>query len=164
MHPRAQPEPGEAETSRAVAPVLLVGSDASEGAARALGAAGRLAARVGGRIIVAHVRPNLPSVPSASFVDQLRDDLEMEVMLQAAAALDPLRVLWQLVCVSGDPAHALSWLADEHHVELLVVGSRGCGAGQTVRRLVAGSVSGYLVHHEHRPVLVIPASGDLARR
>jgi len=157
VYPQAQPEPGDPDTPRALTPVLLVGSDASDGAGRALAAAGRLAARIGGRIVVAHVRPNVPIVPSESFAVQLCDDLEMAVMLQAATAIDPLRVEWQFVCVSGDPAHALSRLAAEHHADLLVIGSRGGGAGQAVRRLVAGSVSTYLMHHEHRPLLVIPA-------
>lgn len=38
------------------------------------------------------------------------------------------------------------------HAQLVVVGSRGQGA---VRRTLLGSVSDYLVHHCHCPVLIV---------
>lgn len=52
----------------------------------------------------------------------------------------------------GDAATAIARAAEEHDVDLIVVGTRDQGA---LRRLVLGSVSDELVHHAPRPVLVV---------
>lgn len=56
--------------------------------------------------------------------------------------------------VSGsDAGAAICKEAQKEHASLVVVGSRGAGL---VRRTVLGSVSSYVVHHAHVPVLVCP--------
>lgn len=44
-------------------------------------------------------------------------------------------------------------LIDEHKPDLVIIGQRGLGA---IQRTIYGSVSEYLLHHSHSPVLVIP--------
>jgi nucleotide-binding universal stress UspA family protein len=50
-------------------------------------------------------------------------------------------------------------IADEHDASVIVMGSRGLGG---MRSLFLGSVSHGVVHHAHRPVLVIPSGAELA--
>ncbi|XP_045216249.2 uncharacterized protein LOC123566333 isoform X3 [Mercenaria mercenaria] len=49
------------------------------------------------------------------------------------------------------PGSSIVNYAHEHNVQLIVVGSRGHG---TIRRTILGSVSDYVVHHTHVPVII----------
>jgi nucleotide-binding universal stress UspA family protein len=150
--------PATSEPRNAGTRVLLVGVDGGEGGERALQAAGPFAQQLGMSVVVGHVQPLLSSGTGGEGVQQLRDDLEVEVVLQAAKALDPLHVPWRLALTDGEPAHGLRRLAQRCDAALIIIGTRGCGPRPALRRLVRGSVSNHLVHHESRPVLVVPPS------
>ena len=51
----------------------------------------------------------------------------------------------------GKPGEFICKAAEEEGAELVICGTRGQG---TIRRTFLGSVSNYLVHHSHVPVLV----------
>ncbi|KAK2141356.1 hypothetical protein LSH36_1111g00001 [Paralvinella palmiformis] len=51
----------------------------------------------------------------------------------------------------GKPGEALCEAAEELNADLIVMGTRGLGS---VRRTLLGSVSDYLIHHAHVPVMV----------
>lgn len=53
--------------------------------------------------------------------------------------------------LEGKPGEVIVKAADHHHVDLIIVGSRGLGI---IRRTILGSVSGYILHHSHVPVLI----------
>ncbi|ESO99482.1 hypothetical protein LOTGIDRAFT_203658 [Lottia gigantea] len=53
--------------------------------------------------------------------------------------------------VGGSPGEVLIKVAEEEKAGLIVTGSRGMG---TLRRTFVGSVSDYIIHHSHVPVLV----------
>lgn len=155
-----QLHPQQERTGASGPGTIVCGVDGRDGGQQALVAAGRLAQRLGLTVVVAHVQ--LGAVPLGTpgvAVQELREDLEVEVMLQAAAALDPLGVPWRMELDCGDPARGLQRIADRVDADLVVIGTRGAGAGCAVRRLVNGSVSSALVHHERRPVLVVPPRG-----
>lgn len=54
---------------------------------------------------------------------------------------------------SSNPGHALVKEAERENVSMIVIGSRGHG---TLRRTMLGSVSSYILHHSHVPVLIHP--------
>ncbi|KXJ28020.1 uncharacterized protein LOC110232359 [Exaiptasia diaphana] len=55
--------------------------------------------------------------------------------------------------VNYSVGHALCDEAKNSHVTMVVVGSRGLG---TIRRTLLGSISDYIIHHAHCPVVVVP--------
>ncbi|XP_022295860.2 universal stress protein in QAH/OAS sulfhydrylase 3'region-like [Crassostrea virginica] len=52
-----------------------------------------------------------------------------------------------------DPGEGIIKAAEELGADMIVMGSRGMG---TVRRTILGSVSDYVLHHSHIPVIVCP--------
>lgn len=88
------------------------------------------------------VDPGLPEHQMA----QVREGLRRE-----AATLPqdvPLRMLFAV----GDVRETILTVADELNADLIVIGSRGLGS---VKGLVLGSASQYVLHHATRPVLVV---------
>lgn len=53
--------------------------------------------------------------------------------------------------VGGSPGEVVIKVSQEEKANLIVLGSRGMG---TIRRTFLGSVSDYVMHHSHVPVLV----------
>ena len=54
---------------------------------------------------------------------------------------------------TGPPGEMICKVAKQEGATFIVIGSRGTG---TVRRTILGSVSDYVVHHAHMPVVVVP--------
>ena len=82
--------------------------------------------------------------------DELADTIE-------AMGVDPAIVERKLV--EGASGQMIVHVAEESGVDVIVVGSHGKG---WFKRVVIGSISEYVVHHSHIPVLVIrnePADG-----
>ncbi|XP_041350556.1 universal stress protein Sll1388-like [Gigantopelta aegis] len=52
---------------------------------------------------------------------------------------------------SGNPGEVIVRVAEEEDADLIVTGSRGLGI---VRRTFLGSVSDYVLHHSHVPVII----------
>lgn len=64
----------------------------------------------------------------------------------------PFQMTGEVVRIQGgDPGHQIVEKTKEMNVDFLVTGSRGLGK---LRRTLMGSVSDYLVHHAHIPVMV----------
>lgn len=53
--------------------------------------------------------------------------------------------------ISGNPGEVITEVAKNENASLIVTGTRGMG---TIRRTLLGSVSDYVIHHAHIPVLV----------
>ena len=56
----------------------------------------------------------------------------------------------------GDPAPAIKQLANKLDAQLIVVGTRKRGIGESIREFFTGSVAARLAHRQHRSVLVVP--------
>ncbi|EDO37605.1 predicted protein [Nematostella vectensis] len=54
---------------------------------------------------------------------------------------------------SGRVGERICQLAKEKSAYLIVMGTRGLGA---IRRTLLGSVSDYVVHHSHIPIMIVP--------
>jgi len=130
--------------------------------------AARFAAAFGAELVCAHVdvarypTGELPdgSVTSLPFDPDL-SELGEEIFDPALArgiaeVLGPGSVPWSLRSLAGDPALALSRLADSLDAVAIVVGTRRRRDG--IREFFAGSVAMHLAHRQARPVIVIPLS------
>jgi len=148
---------------------VVCGVDGSDEALAAARLAGRLATRLGCRLVVVHARQNLSAVrayPGASSatppvtgqedaVRELADQVLKKA--EAAAGIDAVRVV-----EPGPPAEVLEAVADRERARLIVIASRGVGA---LRAALLGSVAGELPLTADRPVVVLsgPAAAVAAR-
>ncbi|AXL11076.1 universal stress protein [Microbacterium foliorum] len=78
------------------------------------------------------------------------------VQAQAAAVLDGSGLTWTARQLVGDPALAIKQLAHRLDAQLIVVGTRKRGIGESIREFFTGSVAARLAHRQHRSVLVVP--------
>lgn len=80
-------------------------------------------------------------------------------------ALADSGVAWTLRAAEGEPALALTDVAEETDARMIVVGTRDSGVLASIAEFLSGSVAVHLAHRQHRPVLVVPlAERDASRR
>ena len=133
---------------------ILVGYDGSEAGKKAFDNALELAKKHGAEIYVLTIsRP-----------PEIGDDVETEAVIENSREyhrklLAPLRreaeqagVKGHFEVAVGHPAEQIISSADEHQVDLIVVGDRG---RSKFARLLLGSVSKTVVQYAGRPVLVV---------
>lgn len=134
---------------------ILVGFDGSANATAALRWAVRFAAP-GSTVVAAWVWDATPlAVGADAFFFPDASDLAAE---RFHHLLEPIQgqadhdgVTLEREFLRGTPRAVLAGLAD--HVDLVVVGARGHGA---LGAALLGSVSTWMLHHQHRPVAVVP--------
>ena len=137
---------------------ILLATDGSPSAAKALDAAVRLARATGWPLTIVtawHLPASgfaydpLVAVPEA--IDAVRDSarkaLDSATATARSAGIEPDTEL-----LEGAPADQVCELAERCGATLVVVGSHGWGP---VRRLLFGSVSAAVLHHAPCPVLVV---------
>jgi nucleotide-binding universal stress UspA family protein len=121
---------------------VLVGTDGSITAGRAVERAVAVAARLGARLIVAHVGDP----------ERGRTVTEQVQVLHGAAGVEiEARLL------AGDPADALLGLAEAEGIGLIVVGSKGMTGAQ---RFLLGSVPNKVSHQAGCDVLIVHTTGS----
>jgi nucleotide-binding universal stress UspA family protein len=136
---------------------ILVGTDGSTHAQRALRWAADLANQTGAEVVAAHVvgllvtTPDGP-MPSTPFHDRLRSSLEGEWTAELRSAGVPVRCR----LVEGSAVTALLQLAENESADLIVLGSRGAGG---FSELHLGSTSHQVALYADRPVTIIPPPG-----
>jgi nucleotide-binding universal stress UspA family protein len=158
-----------------VRPLIVVGFDGSEGAARAIAVTTGLMAGAEALVVCVY-RPVLPAARAArlgasdemvrggarALDDQRRAEAEQPAARGAAqAAAGGCASQALALAATGAVWAALDHLAEQRQAAAIVVGARGLSE---LGRVVLGSVSSGLVHHATRPVLVVPdthpARGD----
>jgi nucleotide-binding universal stress UspA family protein len=140
---------------------IVVGTDGSTSATKAVEHAASLAGVIGAQLHIAMARPSIPVLVAPDMMIATAEwtnatDHATQAALQSAAdsavaagAADGTVTTHRL---SGDPADALLSLCDDIEADLLVIGSRGM---QGARRFLLGSVSSRCAHHANRSVLIV---------
>ncbi|GIW71874.1 MAG: hypothetical protein KatS3mg102_1416 [Planctomycetota bacterium] len=144
---------------------ILVPVDFSATSRRALIGAAELARKLGGRLIVLHVidTRGLEVAASEGFFEYVNvvgamrggASQELDAMLRACGAEE---LVERKLIEEGAPAGAIQRAAEDHQVDLIVMGTHGRTG---VSRWLLGSVAEKTVRLAHCPVLVVkPLHGE----
>lgn len=125
---------------------IVVGTDGSETAGRAVAKAARLARVVGGRLVVV----------CAKVPDLIYDQAAEETLEEAGAAVRALGVEPELAAARGEAGPVLCEAADSRSAGLIVVGDVGMGEQ---RRFRLGGVAERTAHQAPCDVLIVRTTG-----
>ena len=137
---------------------IVVGTDGSTGAGKAVTHAATLAAQTGAHLHIGSAAPTMPIVATPYAVvpmDDWRQASEQAVrsaLERGAALAEQAGATVTTHALGGDPADALLSLCEEVDADLLVLGNRGMHGA---RRFFLGSVSSRCAHHADRSVLIV---------
>ncbi|KAL9230815.1 hypothetical protein vseg_006115 [Gypsophila vaccaria] len=92
-------------------------------------------------------------------VKQAQEHISAAIFSRALRSCQEKSIKAQTLAMRGDPKEMICQAAEQMHVDLLVVGSRGLGM---LKRAFLGSVSDYCAHHAHCPVLIVKPPKELA--
>ncbi|MDT0156088.1 universal stress protein [Microbacterium sp. ARD32] len=134
--------------------------------AHVLAEALRYAKLLGAPLVVAHVDVTrfvtyedpdgyVHSAPIDLNIDAGAAEFE-DVQKAATEALEQEDIVWTARQLVGDPALAIKQLAEKLDAQLIVIGTRKRGIGESIREFFTGSVAARLAHRQHRSVLVVP--------
>lgn len=129
---------------------IVVGTDGSETAGRAVDRAGTLARALGVSVhVVSGYKANTSQMAAPSDEDRTRaqQHVEMAQRRLAESGVTSETHIW-----AGNPAEGLLTTADEQGAQMIVVGNRG----MTGARRVLGSVPNDISHRAKCSVLIVP--------
>lgn len=165
MTDTAPTPPDEAAQNSALQKAVIVGIQPGQ-AARVLQEAARFARLLNAPLVVAHVDVTrfVTYEDPDGYVHSAPIDLNLDagiaqfedVQKEAAAVLGDSGLTWTARQLVGDPALAIKHLANKLDAQLIVVGTRKRGIGESIREFFTGSVAARLAHRQHRSVLVVP--------
>jgi nucleotide-binding universal stress UspA family protein len=140
---------------------IVVGTDGSETAGKAVGRATGLAASLGARLLIvsafepvsgSRLREESTQVPAdLQWIVNPRADVDA-TLDQAAEAAQLEGVDAEVFARQGDPADAILDVAEEQHADLIVVGNKGMTGA---KRFLLGSVPNKVSHHAPCSVLIV---------
>ena len=144
--------------------LIVVGTDGSETAMKAVGKAAELARQTDGRLAIVSAYKPAAGVKiggttgagseAAAWTDGLSESAVEAVLRDAAQLAKSEGIEVEVHSCKGDPADALLSVAKDSDAELIVVGNRG----MTGARRVLGSVPNKITHHADCSVLVVKTS------
>jgi nucleotide-binding universal stress UspA family protein len=136
---------------------IVVGTDGSEHAERALDEAVAIALRDGAALHVVSAFPD-PAVIREQITSSAKTDsvnlseVADSVLTRAARRAAEKGVTVQTHARESDPATAIIEVADAQNADLIVVGSRGLSG---IQRFLLGSVSSKVSAHAHCSVMIV---------
>ena len=141
--------------------IIVVGTDGSETAQRAVEQAVALAGAVGGRVNLVsafepvgnqRLREERQQVPEdMQWMVNEREDVE-STLNEAAEQIKEAGVEVETFARQGDPADAILDVAEEQNADLIVVGNKGMSGA---KRFLLGSVPNKVSHHAPCSVMII---------
>jgi nucleotide-binding universal stress UspA family protein len=143
---------------------IVVGTDGSETAAKAVSEATELARALGASIELVCAYEPVPSQRLRSEVREVPADVQWMVtpredadatLAEAAEAIEAAGVSVTAYAREGDPADAILDVAEERGADLIVVGNKGMTGA---KRFLLGSVPNKVSHHAPCSVLIIRTS------
>ncbi len=142
---------------------ILLATDGSPDAEKALQYAQDLALRDDAQVIVVHAFPPVPTYQGEPWRQRtIAQNVSggNRVANQATEKLQDAGVDVLVEVIAGPPADAILRVADVRQPDLIVMGSRGHGQ---LASLLLGSVSHRVLAHTHAPVLVVRAKEEETR-
>jgi len=143
---------------------IVVGTDGSETATKAVRQAADLARSVGAKLELVSAYEPVPAQRLSDERRQAPEDLQwainpredVDATLEAAAAVArEAGVEVNVYARQGDPADAILDVAEEREADLIVVGNKGMTGA---KRFLLGSVPNKVSHHAPCSVLIIRTS------
>jgi nucleotide-binding universal stress UspA family protein len=133
---------------------ILVATDGSEHARKAVNVAADLGRRYGARVTVVTVFEPIPIDLGTPYGEQLtarRLGAAEELLQESGAVLERAGVAYETDTLAGPPARIILEVARSRKPDLIVLGSRGLGP---VGQILLGSVSFRVVQEAPCPVLL----------
>jgi nucleotide-binding universal stress UspA family protein len=129
---------------------IVVGTDGSETAERAVDRAGALARAFGAtvHVVSAHSKDDVPLVEGGRQAERTHAQQHVD---RAQERLAKLGVTSETHLSTREPGRALVEIADEQGAQMIVVGNRG----MTGAKRVLGSVPNHVSHHAHCDVVIV---------
>lgn len=140
---------------------IVVGTDGSETAAKAVGQAAELAASVGATLLVVSAFEPISGSRLREEASQVPDDVrwmvnpreDVDATLETAVELAAEKgAESKTFARQGDPADAILDVAEEQGADLIVVGNKGMTGA---KRFLLGSVPNKVSHHAPCSVLIV---------
>ncbi|XP_068747532.1 universal stress protein Slr1101-like [Montipora capricornis] len=140
--------------------VVAIAVDASEHSERAFDWYKEQIFHDGDKLIVIHSHElHPPALPHAMATEEWKKEvLKHEEYIKNLEEkykkkCEDMEVSAKIIVQGGHPGEHVCKTAKKENADMIVVGCRGMG---TVRRTILGSTSDYIIHHAHRPVVVVP--------
>lgn len=138
---------------------ILTATDFSEPAHRALDYAKSIAGSFGATLHIVHVAADVTledPMLTASSLAEIQDSAQSALAQidERITADERGRLKVRTTVLQGEPHDAILAYAEEHKIELIVLGTHGRGA---IERLILGSVAERIVRHAKCPVLTVKA-------
>ncbi|XP_052066405.1 universal stress protein in QAH/OAS sulfhydrylase 3'region-like [Mytilus californianus] len=135
--------------------LVLISVDGSKHADYALEFYSKQIKAPGDKLTLLHI-PQMYSMKDASpgIVQDLMKRMKAaaeEMKAKYLAKMTELGLQGDVQIGFGDPGEQICAFAAKSHAALIIMGTRGLGA---IRRTIMGSVSDYVLHHAHVPVLI----------
>jgi nucleotide-binding universal stress UspA family protein len=140
---------------------IVVGTDGSETASKAVAQAAELAASVSSELLIVSAFEPVSGSRLREEASQAPDDVrwmvnpreDVDATLGAAVEVAELQgVKTRTFARQGDPADAILDVAEEEHADLIVVGNKGMTGA---KRFLLGSVPNKVSHHAPCSVLIV---------